>query len=638
MKKTVYLILALAVGATAGLAEPLLKVEANRNQVYLGESFLLEITLTDASRFPEPDFSQLTNCTIKPLGSRDISNYSITIINGRLMQEGFSGHVASYEITPALAGRQQWGTITLAVDGHTLTDPGPWVTVTDIEKQDRVLIAVRSSQESVLLDAPFEVTLRLLIRRLAEPHANYEPLFPQNPPDLTVPYLNDEILLGLNAPDWRRLLQEQLTADYYQPGLCINDITLRTHPFDLQSFFGELAGRNRKAKFMLDRQSVEEDGQAYLAYSLKLQLRAQEERNYVFGPVVFKGLVPVEINAQGQAQGAHIFAVGPACTVRVIPPPEEGRPLSYTGALGTNLIASAELDTTQGKVGDPLKLTLTLAGQVNFDKMLPPKLNLQTNIAARFTVYDNTVQTIKQPDQRRYVYTLRPDLPGAYDLPPVEVSYYDTHQRQYQTVASAPLALQIAPGPEVTASQMIGHTNHARGQPPEEDLASAPPAALRLGTSGIDPAPLLGHPRLWALGAVGPAAYLLTLLGGLIYRRRASWRCARQRRAALSRAKQRLGKAQRLARHNSAQAEREIRAAISQYLVERLGAAQGTPADAELWLAQAGVSAASGQALSKIFERYFNAGFAPQTLPGNLAADCRQLERLLHQIDRETQS
>jgi len=115
-KSTAMIVLAL-LAFTAAAEEPTLKVVANRNQVYLGESFIIEITLSGSSQPVAPDLSRLRNCAIKPLGSRDISQYSFTIINGRMMKQGFSGRISSYEITPTGAGKLQVGPISVTVDG-----------------------------------------------------------------------------------------------------------------------------------------------------------------------------------------------------------------------------------------------------------------------------------------------------------------------------------------------------------------------------------------------------------------------------------------------------------------------------------------------------------------------------------------
>ncbi len=639
IKAIALIVLGLLVCAAASAAEDLaLKVTVNRTQVYLGESFILETKVTGSSQPGEPDLSQIANCRIKPLGSRNISNYSITIINGKLAKQGFTGRMASYEITPLAAGSLTVGPVSVVVGGRTLVEPGPTVTVTDIEKQDLVLISVTSSRETVLVDEQFDVILRILIRRLPAPHENTEPLFTDNPPDLSAPYLDGEGLNGLTAPDLQRILHNCLVSDRNQPGLAINNITVASSPFDFGSLFQGLSGESRKARFALSRRIANQDGKSYFEYSLSLPFTPKDEGNYVFGPVVFKGSVPVEVTEQGHARGVPVFAVGPAGTVRVVPPPEEGQPPSFSGALGTNLTIAAALDTTSGNIGDPLRLTLTLSGQIRFDKMLPPKLALQTNIVQRFDVYDNTVQTIQGTNQRQYVYTLRPTHAGSFDLPPIEVSFYDTQARSYKTAYTRPIPLVIQRGTEVTAGQIQGHTNRPREQKKEFDLAAEKPASIRAVTEGARPGNLLGRPWLLTLGATGPAMYLMAVLGGLVRQHSGQWKLTARRRKALASARRRLRAAERLARKDPIKSGREIRAGICQYLADRLEAPSAclTPSDARRRLADAAVSASVINSLVVIFERHFNAGFSKQAPGHDLNNDINQTRNLLENIDRET--
>ena len=392
------------------------KATANRNQIYIGESFILEVTVAGSTGTAEFDFTPIKNANIRHLGARNISNYSFTIINGKITREGFTGFVASYEITPLASGKFRAGPVSVKIDGKVLTDPGPIVTVTDIEKQDRVIISVSANRETALIDEPFTVTLNLKIKAMPGDAAVIEPLFPDNPPALTIPWLDEE-LKGLSGPDIRQLLTAHLAPHWNQPGVTINKFSLAPDPFDISSMFSH---EQRKAKFALPGGKIQFNNQSYYQYTLQFDYVPKDEGVYVFGPVIFKGGVPERLDEHGRAVGANIFAVGSAATVRIIPPPDENRPESYSGAIGSNLTVKAALDTAGCNLGDPLTLTLTVAGQVKFDKMLPPRLSLQTNLLEHFTIYDNTVQSVKKDAYNQYLYTIRPTQAGKQEIPPLE--------------------------------------------------------------------------------------------------------------------------------------------------------------------------------------------------------------------------
>ncbi|MDP2991436.1 MAG: BatD family protein, partial [Kiritimatiellota bacterium] len=653
-------------------------VEANRNQLYLGESFILQVNVSGANE-AEPDLSQIKNSKVRSLGKQKISNVSISFVNGQVTRQGFSGLIISYEITPLTAGPFQAGPVAVTVNGRRLTAAGPSLTVTDIEKQDLVSLAITSSSETVLIDEPFDITLTVLIKRLTGRFANAEPLFPDTPPILTIPWLTIEGIPGLNGPDINQLLNKLLIPNN-RPGFAINDYTRQPDPFDFSSF---MAGGKRRALFALDRRLTRlagakrsggawQNGTDYVEYSLTLPYTPIDEGNYVFGPVVFKGSVPVamatpvETDDTGKAHGMAIFAVGPACTVRVIPPPELDRPTCFSGAIGSNLTVRASLDATTCSVGDPLKLTLELSGRVRFDKMLPPKLALQTNLLEHFTIYDNTVQTVKQDTACRYIYTLRPKHAGAFQVPPIEVAYYDVKSRGYKTIATQMIPLSIKRGSEVTASQILGNTNRMQTTAMKDDDRTQPIAVARADAAGACSASLFGHPAWLAVAGAGPGLFLISLMIRFYRKHNKKHRAALRRQQAMPHALQRLSKAIELSRQrrqlfhvaaavtpwppkestplparlpglqDSAAAD-ELCAAIRHYIAERLGvpAAGITPEDARHLLAAVATGAPDDPAeeLCRLFEHYFNAGFSTRTELKDLSTDCRNLKKLIHEID-----
>lgn len=609
--------------------------EANRNQIYLGESFILQINVSGASA-AEPDLSQIKNAKVRSLGKQNISNYSISFVNGQMTRQGFSGVVASYEITPLAAGSFQAGPVVVKVDGKTYSATGPAITITDIEKQDLVKLSITSSCETVLIDESFDVTLIVRIKRLPGQFAEIEPLFPDNPPVMTIPWLAIQGVAGLNGPDMEQLLNSLLIQNN-RPGFAVNDYSRQADPFDFSSF---MSGGRRRALFGFNHRRIRLNGNDYEEYFLTLAYTSKDEGNFVFGPAVFKGSVPVEPDSLGHASGVAIFAVGPACTVRVIPPPEQDRPACFTGGIGSNLTATASLDTSAASVGDPLKLTLELTGRARFDKMLPPKLNLQTNLLTNFTVYDNTVETVRQADRCRYIYTLRPKQAGAYQVPPIEVAYYDVKNRAYKTIASQPISISVKKGSEVTASQIVGNTNRLQTAIKTDDERTKSTAPIRTDAIGADSVALLGSPIWLVVAGAGSCLFLIGLTIRFHQEHSEQRKADRRRRQALPRALRSLNTGIKASALNlSITANKAIAdnlcAAIRQYIAERLDiAASGlTPQDSLRLLTEAGAPHEATGEIARIFEHYFNAGFSIQPGHTNLGADCRKVKQLIHEID-----
>ena len=450
--------------AGAALAdEPGITVSANRNQIYFGESVILQVKVS-ATQQSEPDLSALKDFHTKFRGSEAQSYFNLSFINGQTRKESFTGRIFTYELTPTNAGEFIAGPVTVTIDGKEYRADGPRITVTGIEQQDAVKLSIVAARTAVLVDEAFDVTLTILAKRLQSPNADIDPFDPGTPPLLTVDYLDGRPIDGLKVPDLRPVLQSILVPRE-RAGFSINNYTVRANPFDSRGFpnFDDFfQAQSQPARFALPRTAVEEDGKPYWAYTLTLSYQPQQEGNYTFGPAVFKGPTILGADKDGHPVGKDIFAVGPACTVRVVPPPEQDRPISYIGTLGRGLTAEATLDTQTCKVGDPLTLTLGIWGDVRLDLITPPRLTLQTNLLTNFAIYDDTVEAAKTDGKREYRYKVRPTQTGTIEFPPILVSYYDIGARAYKTVSTRPIPVRANPATEFAQEQIIGNTNPVR--------------------------------------------------------------------------------------------------------------------------------------------------------------------------------
>ncbi len=604
---------------------PSLEVNVSRNQIYLGESLLLQVKVGGADNPEAPNVSAIRNGIPQLLGSQSSSHYSLIIVNGTMRKEGFTGRTFTYKVTPVAAGEMVMGPIIASVAGQTLTAKGPTVTVTGVTRQETVSVTVTASRDTVLVDEPFDIRVAVRLHRLPGSFANADPIFPNEPPHLESEFLNAKEIDGLKGPDYQRLLNDRLTQRN-QPGFTINNYTVQADLFDFSAMMNP---QGVPARFKLERQGVRENGKEYWEYALTLPFSPLSEGSYTFGPVLFKGNVPVSINSAGEATGTSVFAVGSAAIVRVIPPPEKNRPDSYIGAIGSNLVVEAALDTQTCNVGDPLKLMLTLSGSIQMRNITPPKLSLQNSLMDHFEVYDETIQTAKQDTQCRYTYTLRPRQTGSFELPPIEVSFYDSEAREYRTVKTAPIPLKVRHVEEITAAQVIGGSTNEAINLHREDESIMRPAGMRWTSAGTEPTPLLGSPvRLIGMAAVGPCIFCLALIRGLYLRHSPLFRIAQRRRQAFPRARSAL-----ITKHSS-----DPCGILRRYLSDRFAVRTDsmTPSEAQALLSSRGIPAPLARRFADQMQRHFNATF--ETAPAPTPVDTAELVTTLAGIERHLES
>ena len=614
----------------AALADFSINVTSSRSHIYLGESFNLTIEVNGADRdVGTPDLSGLQGAEVQFLGQHSNSRTSISIVNGHFSRDVFEGRVFAYQIKPAAQGTFQAGPIRISAAGKIHTHPGTTVQVAGIEKQDSVVASVTASSTSVLVEEPFTITLSVAIAELPDPYAeNNEPIHPRNLPQISADFLEiKQDTPGLKGPDLNQLLNGLIDQSGRQPSFAINNYQTR----DMGGFgnlFDDDPFRPRPIRFRLEPKRVTLNGKKYRNYTLSLNYTPTKEGEYTFGPLSFKGPIISDVTANRQAVTKDVYTIGPAVTVRVVPPPDEGRPEWFIGSVGKSLKATAAFDTTVCKVGDPLTLTLELTGPISISNMRTPILNLQPELTKDFRIYDENVTADTLPDGKRFKYRIRPTREGTLEFPAIKVSYYNTAAHAYATVSTAPIPVQAQ------ATTQIATANESAASATASDAGAGAqplPAAITLNADGARPAPLLpsGHlPLALLLGAP-----LVCLLASTVRPTIAGLRALQSRRrhsGALHRARSDLRRAD---------APDRAATAVRTYLTDRLdvpGSAL-TPSDVAALLRTRGVPGETAAACRDLLARLDEALYRPDasvSIPDIQRALLVTLERIDDTLNR----
>lgn len=608
-------------------------VTLTRDHIYIGESVDLKITVSG----DEPgnvDVSRIEGFAVHHIGTSTQSGFGFSFFfNGKQTRKG-GGNVTrtlTYRLTPQKTGTLRAGPVIIAVAGSTKTLPGPTVTVDGLDTQDFVLMSVTASKESVLVDEPFDVTLSIAIKRLPPPFDGIDPLDAGSPPSLEVGYLDQRLPEGLEGPNLEKLLTPYLSGDN-KVGFVLNNFTTRSNdPF--QSFF-----ESRKAKFLFNREAVTLGGKPYFRYTITAGFKATQEGSQTFGPAIFRGYVFESADpATGRASGKRIFAVGPAATVHIVPPPDEGRPDSFIGALATNLTAEAKLDTQTCRVGDPLSLTLSISGAFRMDAIYPPQLSKQPSLTKSFRVYEDNIGTERKPTVTEFTFMIRPTRAGTYELPPIEVAYYNADTRRYERVHTRPIPIRAEATDELNTEQIFGTASNGVTAARESMRKGfTNPAPITMNPDGRVAARLAGTRLHLLLASIGPLLFGLVLAGkgGVIAVRLVIEK---------HRQKNGLYQARRMLRETVASEDTSTRqgahavcAALRLYLAYRFDANDPslTPDQVRGLLAERKVDTNAAHRLSALLERNFNASFSQTDVaPGDIATDCRDALALIDMLE-----
>jgi GNAT superfamily N-acetyltransferase len=134
--------------------------------------------------------------------------------------------------------------------------------------------------------------------------------------------------------------------------------------------------------------------------------------------------------------------------------PERGRPPEWNGAIGRFVAEGLQISKDKPEVGEPIRLRAILTGDGNLDRILPPELKGDET----WDVLPATERRRHAEDQRMFVYTLVPRLPGKLRTPAVRLAAFDPATKTFSRLECKPL--------EITGNA-----------PAQVDLVTADPAA-----------------------------------------------------------------------------------------------------------------------------------------------------------------
>ena len=306
------------------------------------------------------------------------------------------------------------------------------------------------------------------------------------------------------------------------------------------------------------------NGKTYNVTTLSIQCKPLESGTLSFRPLA-------SIYAQFPASvGLRDKQVRLQCDpldLEVQPIPLDGRPASYSGAIGT-FNFSAEIDQNQITQNAWLNLKMNISGAGNIGRFTPPVLEetpqLKTDNISKLPSPRDDLLLFEQP--------ISPTSTELHEIPAVTFSWYDPEAQTFRTVTRGPFPIEVKPAPkkaaQVVSSMEAGSQTETKVI--ERDIAYLKPAPRKWIEKGetslvgkwILPLPLL------AIGIVGAFDF---------YRRKQSGNVARSRRQeAPKAARKQLHRAEKAMKNGEAAAfDEALWNALAEYFGNRLNLAPG---------------------------------------------------------------
>jgi len=141
--------------------------------------------------------------------------------------------------------------------------------------------------------------------------------------------------------------------------------------------------------------------------------------------------------------------------VTVLPLPIEGKPEDFSGAVGTYKI-KATVDKKEVAVNDAVTVKIKISGTGNIKTLPTPDITELPDFRTYTSgTTENIVRnTVNIGGSKVFEQVFIPKRAGNYSLPEIKFSYFDPIRKEYKTITTEPLKINVSPAADRYATQL----------------------------------------------------------------------------------------------------------------------------------------------------------------------------------------
>ena len=134
--------------------EIIARTTVESNNVYVGESFLMQITVMNSTDAERPDLNGLEGFDVEFAGGSNNSSQSVSIVNGSFSRTVKKEYVFTYRLTPRKAGVLNIPSFTVKVGSTNLKTNALAINARDPEETEDFKLRLRLSRKSCYVGEP----------------------------------------------------------------------------------------------------------------------------------------------------------------------------------------------------------------------------------------------------------------------------------------------------------------------------------------------------------------------------------------------------------------------------------------------------------------------------------------------------
>jgi hypothetical protein len=581
---------------SAALGQPTVELEVQTDQPYVNQPFWVKVRVHNAQQTEVPDFPDLPNCNVDYVGPESRTYVSIDNTGRKVISE--KAH--QYMLVARQAGVLTIPPIPVAADGRTLRTKLRRLTVRELPESPSPRDGQRDTggpAGNLLLAEITCAQSKLFVGQ----HANFT---------LTV---------------WIK------PAEYRGRPLTKADMwTFRT------GSFGPFDDVSNVLAAEIKRPGVGDVSELYYVYELTANFVLQQTGPLTFSDVAVGMNYPTQFsrNVFGDLRvirHKRVPPMHPAVTVPEVQPlPTEGRPASFSGAVG-NYELNIFAIPTNVRVGDPIQLVIDISGDL-IETLPAPDLTSIPQLIEDFRVPGETLAGTVSGNRKRFTQTIRAKRADVKQIPPIEFAYFDPEAERYVVARSEPIPVLVSAVEQLDAADLTITAEPSREHSDRLEARDGLRGNRTSETELLAVTPTVTMTQV-ALTTVIPPAAFGCVWGLLALARSGRDRATQRRRAALREAERRI-QAAAARKLPPGEFHGELQAALAGYLADRLDEppARFLGRAAIDFLQERGVDEELVQRCAELLQRCEQAAYAGgsggDSSLAELARQCaRQLER-----------
>jgi hypothetical protein len=422
----------------------------------------LQVEGFDDTPAPELPKLEIPGAQVTSLGWQPSSSRSITIINGRRVDDARVTWVMSWRLVVPKAGPLKIPSITVKQGSKTATARGGDVQVDSVPQTQDMKVQLQLPERPIFVGETVPVKLMWMFRAQPEDQT------------FSVPLANLDALTVSGPPvpqGARRTIEIAAGAKELQL------------PFDIDKVTQDgLEYTRLTAMFYIAPRSIPTGGKLEIAPTSVVAALQVGRRDFF-----------------GNAASKLFRASDTARTLEIKPLPETDRPPVFAGAVGEQFSIDVRTSRSVVSLGEPVELDISIKSDQRLDALSLGKLDGPGRLPKdKFTAPSESPTGELSADGKTKTFKVVAQVTGpANEIPALAFAYFDPKLAKYQTILSQPIALSVKGGTVVGANDVVVGTRKTTQQVTEDTALVN--ADLALSSTGAAESTPLGGSLLWFL-------------------------------------------------------------------------------------------------------------------------------------------